>query len=230
MILYDIFLILSLPALAASILAVVLMRRALSAGRRLSSSAGLTASALCARMLKAAGIRDVRVRKSEIAPKDLFRPSRGIVTLSPEHYNATDLPALAAAAFETAHALQEKAGNRFVALREIVVRVISALKFVSWPLLIVGLIFAIHWMSLTGIAMFTLLVAAGAALQPMEQDAAKRACRVLKRGKYLTDGELIAAEKLVRANALACLAAPLDAIVILGGFLVRLCADAGKSR
>ena len=96
MILYDIFLILSLPALAASILAVVLMRRALSAGRRLSSSAGLTASALCARMLNAAGISDVRVRKSEIAPKDRFRPSRGIVTLSPEHYNATDLPALAA--------------------------------------------------------------------------------------------------------------------------------------
>lgn len=96
----------------------------------------------------------------------------------------------------------------------------------SWPLVILGLIFSFEPLIMAGIALFSLVVLFSLITLPVEFNASRRALQALESGGYLAADELVGARKVLSAAALTYVASALTAILQL----VRLLVISGVGR
>ena len=181
-----------------------------------------TGGELARHLLDEAGLHDVRV---ETVPQgDHYSPDEKAVRLEPQHHNGRSLTAVAVAAHEVGHALQDQAGygpletrSRLIKSTAVFQKIGSAVVFASPVLGLVvrspGLmIFTI----VVGILTMAVQVVVHAATLPVEYDASfKRALPVLEAGGYLHPNDLPAARQILKACALTYVAGALSSLLNL---------------
>ena len=86
---------------------------------------------------------------------------------------------------------------------------------VSWPVILVGLIFGWIGIARIGVLLFSFVVLFQIITLPVEFNASSRALRVLEESKLLIGGELKGATKVLRAAALTYVAAVFSSILQL---------------
>ncbi len=166
------------------------------------------------------GLEGVEV---ETAPQgDHYDPERGAVVLAPDHYHGRSLTAVAVAAHEVGHALQDSAGYRPLRLRHRLVEMSKGMQRVGSALILAAPLFLLASRSPAGLVLPLLggLLSMGTAAVvhlvtlPVELDASfNRALPALRHGGYLAGRDHSGARRILTAAALTYVAASLAGLL-----------------
>lgn len=182
---------------------------------KFSNGKGLTAEDCAAVIMHSAGIYDVRIERVRGSITDHYSPSEKVLRLSESVYGSTSVAALGVAAHESGHAIQHKVGYFPLKLRSASVPIANIGSKLSWPIIIIGLIFGWTGMAQVGVLLFTFVVLFQLITLPVEFDASRRALKILEEKRLLIGGELKGASKVLKAAALTYVAALFSSILQL---------------
>ena len=166
-------------------------------------------------ILTGAGIRDVRIERVRGDLTDHYSPKEKVLRLSDSVYGSESAAAIGVAAHECGHAIQHNKGYAPLSIRAAVIPAASIGSKLSYPIILLGLIFG--WVGLLniGTALFALVVLLQLVTLPVEFDASSRAMKILDDNGILYSQELNAARKVLFAAALTYVAALLTSVLQL---------------
>jgi len=145
---------------------------------------------------------------------DHYDPRSKVLRLSSGVYGQSSVAALAIAAHELGHAVQDKEEYFPLRLRAALVPAVNIGSYLGWILLMIG-----FFLQMTGIAWLGVIVFSGGALfalatLPVELDASSRARRLLSEsGLIQTEDEMKGVSNVLNAAALTYVAALITAIL-----------------
>ena len=174
-------------------------------------------------------LKGVKVEVTELG--DHYDPIEKKVRLLREHYEANSLTAIAIAAHEVGHAIQDQQGDKRLATRTKMVPVAD--KVARWSAAIISLspvigIITRHPMPfslvlLLGLSGFIARMMVHAVTLPIEFDASfSKALPVLREGNYVSKSDEVAVSRILRAAALTYVSAALADILNLGRWIAIL--------
>ncbi len=196
---------------------------------RVANRRGYTGAQVATLMLQNAGIYDVKVQRIAGQLTDHYDPRTKTLRLSQGVYDSTSVAALGVAAHETGHAIQHDVSYAPLVLRSLFVPIANFGSKLSWPLIVIGLLFNGHTgttLLMLGVLFFSLSVAFTLITLPVEFDASSRAITLLVDQNFLDSDEIGGAKKVLRAAAMTYVAAAFAAIAQL----LRLLAIIGFRR
>ena len=176
---------------------------------------GITSQEVAMNILHSSGIYDVRIERINGDLTDHYSPGEKVLRLSDSVYNSTSVAAVGVAAHECGHAIQHKVGYAPLKLRSVSVPMANIGSFLSWPLILLGLILGFTGLAQLGVILFLFVIAFQVISLPVEFDASHRAMKVLESGHILADAELKGARKVLTAAALTYVAAVVSSVLQL---------------
>lgn len=218
----PLYLILTLPALVFSIWAQVRVKSTFHKYERVGLRSGMSGAEAARAIVRASGLEGVTVERHAGFLSDHYDPRAKSLRLSPAVYDGRSVSAVAVAAHEAGHSLQDAHAYGPLVLRSKLVpmtQIGSQLWF--WPF-VLGL-----WMNVTGliwlgIIAFGAVVVFQVVTLPTEYDASNRAKAVLATtGIVTTQEEAQGVEKVLGAAALTYVAALVASLLQLLYMLLR---------
>lgn len=182
---------------------------------KFSNGKGLSAEDVATLILHKAGIYDVRIERIRGSLTDHYSPNEKVLRLSDTVYGSTSVAAIGVAAHECGHAIQHHQGYFPLKLRAASVPIANIGSKLSWPIILIGLIFDWTGIAQIGVYLFTFVVFFQLITLPVEFNASSRALHVLEERKLLIGGELKGASKVLKAAALTYVAALFSSILQL---------------
>lgn len=196
---------------------------------RVNSRTGMTGADAAKRLLASQGIYDVTVQQVSGKLTDHYDPRTKTVNLSQSVYGATSVAAIGVAAHECGHAMQDNESYAPLRFRSALVPVANIGAQISWPLILIGVLFGGLGSPMVqiGILMFTLAVLFQLVTLPVEFNASSRAVRLLDSQGILAGDEVDGTRKVLKAAALTYVAAAAASILQLLRLLILF---GGRSR
>lgn len=183
------------------------------------------------RLLRANGVRDIAVGRVKGTLSDHYHPTKKVVNLSDSTYGNDSVAAVAVAAHEVGHVMQNEKGYLPYKLRKILVPITNIGSGLAMPLVILGLLldFCVEgtknsdwgwYLAIAGVALYGLSTVFALVTLPVEFNASRRAKKMLVAEGVLTEEELPYAEKMLNAAAGTYLASTLTALLYFLRFLL----------
>ena len=188
-----------------------------------------TGGELAKHLIKRFSLKDVEVEITKLG--DHYDPIEKKVRLSREHYESKSLTAVAIAAHEVGHAIQDHQGDRRLATRTKMVPIVNLLA--RWSVVIISLspvigIITRHPMPFSlllflGLSGFIARMMVHAVTLPIEFDASfSKALPILREGNYVSQSNEKAVSHVLRAAALTYVSAALADILNLSRWIFIL--------
>ncbi|WP_282166485.1 zinc metallopeptidase [Shewanella japonica] len=184
---------------------------------------------LARHLLDRFGLHDVKVE--ETPDGDHYDPTTKTVRLTPDNFSGYSLTAVTVAAHEVGHALQDSRGETMFITRQKLARAamvgerIAGIMMLAAPVvfMLTRIPQAGALTILIGVLSMGLSTIVHLVTLPVEFDASYgKALPILKEGKYLHDGDLKHAEKILKAAALTYVAGSLASLLNLGRWIAVL--------
>ena len=188
-----------------------------------------TGGELAKHLIERFSLNDVKVEVTELG--DHYDPIEKKVRLSKENYESKSLTAIAIAAHEVGHAIQDQQGDRRLAIRTKMIPVIDKVARLSAVIIslspIIGIItrhpMPFSLLLLLGLSGFIARMMVHAVTLPIEFDASfSKALPLLREGEYISQSNEKAVGHVLRAAALTYVSAALADILNLGRWIVIL--------
>ena len=188
-----------------------------------------TGGELAKHLIQRFSLKDVEVEVTELG--DHYDPIEKKVRLLREHYESKSLTAIAIAAHEVGHAIQDQQGDKRLATRTKMIPVVN--QIARWSVVIISLspvigIITRHPMPFSlllflGLSGFIARMMFHAVTLPIEFDASfSKALPLLREGNYISQSNEKAVSSILRAAALTYVSAALADILNLGRWIVLL--------
>ncbi len=171
-------------------------------------------------ILRANRLESVGVEPVAGMLSDHYDPRAKAVRLSEGNYQSSSIAAVAVAAHEVGHAMQDGLGYAPLALRHNLFPVVNITSTMAMPLLLIGFLSNFPMLIDVGIVFFSVAVFFHVVTLPVEFNASSRALVQLRQGNYLDEGELAGAKKVLDAAALTYVAATAMALLQLLRFIL----------
>ena len=209
------YLILVVPALLIALYAQIRVKSTFSHYSRERSVSGLTGAETARRILAANGITDVRIERVSGNLTDHYDPAEKVIRLSDSVYDAATVAAIGVAAHESGHAVQYAVNYAPIRLRAAIIPITRIGSNLSWPLLVLGLIFNFQQLVWAGIILFAAVTVFQIVTLPVQFNASRRALAAIDERGMLTEEELRGARKVLSAAAMTYVAALLVSLAQL---------------
>ena len=186
--------------------------------QQVANSRGLTGEMAARKILDANGLFNVRIEHIAGKLSDHFDPRDNVVRLSDSTFASSSVAAVGVVAHEVGHAIQYAKGYAPMKLRSAVIPLTNIGSTLSYPLVILGLIFNSALGDLfinIGIVLFLTVVVFQFATLFVEFNASSRAMKTLESDNILEGDELSMSRKVLTAAALTYVAALFTAIINL---------------
>jgi Zn-dependent membrane protease YugP len=206
---------LSLGLMALSFWAQWRVKGTFAANNQVPLRSGVTGADAAALIMRAAGVRDVTIEAVPGMLSDHYDPTRKVVALSEEVLHGRTAAAVAVAAHEVGHVLQDVQGYQPMALRAQIVPLASFANGLAFPLLLVGMLSRIPALMWIGVLGFAFGVVFHLVTLPVEFDASRRAMRILEQSGIVAADEMPGVRKTLFAAGFTYLAGALYAVVEL---------------
>jgi len=194
---------------------------------------GLTGQEVARRLINYGGLSGVQIESVPNKLGDNYDPREKVLRLSPGVAQGSSIAAIAVAAHEIGHALQDKGGYAPLRMRAALVPAVNIGSSFGWILILVGLFLGgtlgtqIAWV---GVAAFGLGAVFALATLPVELNASSRARALLAdTGLIHTEDERNGVHAVLRAAAFTYVAA-LAAAVLQLLYWVMLVGGGGRRR
>ena len=184
---------------------------------------GITGQMAAEQILHQAGIYDVQVQRISGKLTDHYDPKNKILRLSDSTYGSTSVAAVGVAAHECGHAIQHATNYLPLSIRGALVPVANFGAQISWPMIIIGLLFNGNMSGLfinLGILLFSCSVLFQIVTLPVEFNASSRALHILGGSGLLDQEEVGQARKVLGAAALTYVAGAAASILQLLRLLI----------
>ena len=177
--------------------------------------AGLTGQEAARMVLEMNGVTGVTIEQVAGELTDHFDPRTNVIRLSRGVYDVTSVAAVGVAAHEAGHAVQYAVGYGPIKFRAAIIPVTQIGSYLSWPLLLIGLLMGNETLAFAGVLMFAGVVLFQLVTLPVEFNASNRALEALDASGYLQEEQLDGAGKVLRAAAMTYVAALAQALAQL---------------
>ena len=219
--------ILVLIGLVLSLGAAALVKSTFAKYAKIRSASGLTGAQAAERVLRGAGIYDVSIAHIAGSLTDHYDPRSKTLRLSDDTFASASVAAIGVAAHECGHAIQDQERYVPLVLRSTLVPAANIGANLAWPIFIIGLVVSsLEFLTVVGIALFSMAVLFQLVTLPVEINASRRAVKILESTGIMGDTEKRYVKKVLTAAAMTYLAS-LAASVLQ---LLRLVILAGGRR
>jgi hypothetical protein len=215
---WDPTMILLIPAIILAIWAQMRVSSTYNKFSKVPSARGTTGVDTAKFLLQHNGLTDVKVEAVEGKLSDHYDPRSRTVRLSVENYKGRSLSAVAVAAHEVGHAVQDSTGYVPLKLRHSILPATNLGSWAAFPLFLIGFLFNTPLLMDIGIVLFAGVVIFHFVTLPVEFNASHRAIAQLSSNGMLVEEEVQGARKVLNAAALTYVAATAVALI----HLVRL--------
>ena len=212
---YDATYILVLIGAVISIIASMNVKSTFSRYSRNNCRTNMTGAQAASEILRAAGITDVRIERVSGNLTDHYSPKEGVLRLTDSVYDVNTVAAVGVAAHECGHAMQYDQDYFPIKIRSVVIPLANIGSSLSWPVILLGLIFGATGLMQIGVLLFSLVVIFQLLTLPVEFDASARALRTLRDRNMLAGRELSGARQVLTAAALTYVAALVTSVLQL---------------
>ena len=199
------------------------VNRSFSKYSRYGCKRGTTGAQAAEKILHDAGIYDVLIRHISGDLTDNYNPGNKTLNLSDSVYGSSSIAAVGVAAHECGHAVQHQVGYAPLSVRSALVPAANFGSMISWPLIIIGLMFNGQMSAMLinlGILLFSLAVLFQIVTLPVEFNASHRAVNVLETAGMLHPEEISGVKKVLGAAALTYVASAAAQILQLLRLLI----------
>lgn len=210
------YMIFMLPAFILMMITSAYVKSAYNKWSKVQASSRLTGAQAAQRLISAGGLYDVRVEGIRGNLTDHYDPRQKVLRLSEGVYQSPSVAAVAIAAHELGHAMQDHEGYFPLRLRAALVPAVNIGSYLGWILIFIGLL-----LKMTDLAWLGLIVFSGGALfalatLPVELNASARAKQLLlNSGVIYSQEELSGVNHVLNAAALTYVAGLITAVMQL---------------
>lgn len=210
---FDPTFIILIPAIIFTVYAQRKVQSTYAAYSRVATRKGITGGQTARMILNSNGMGHVPI---EIVPGNLtdnYDPTKDVMHLSEGTHNSTSVAAVAVAAHESGHAMQDGSNYAFLKLRIAMVPAVNVVSAISMPVIMIGIILVCAGQAMggsffnIGVIMFTVVVLFHTVTLPVEFDASKRALQQLVALDIVDESEVRGARKVLSAAAMTYVAA-----------------------
>jgi uncharacterized protein len=168
------------------------------------------------RLASRGGLHSITIEGVQGHLSDHYDPRSKSLRLSPGVYQGTSVAALAIAAHEMGHAMQDQEGYFYLRLRSALVPAVNIGSNLGWILILAGLLIGYLQLAWLGVAVFSGGALFALATLPVELNASARAKNLLyQSGLITTQEEMAGVNHVLNAAALTYVAALIAAVLQL---------------
>ena len=200
---------------------------------------GMTGHETAVRLLRANGVMDIAVGRVGGQLTDHYHPAKQIVNLSDSTSGSASVAAVAVAAHEVGHVMQNKRGYWPYRLRTAIVPMVNFGSRLAIPLVLIGILLGSGTMlaggsdlgyslAMIGVFLYGFSVLFALVTLPVELNASRRAKAMLLENNILRAEEMRGAEKVLSAAAMTYLASLLTSTVSFLRFLLMVLSVFGR--
>jgi Zn-dependent membrane protease YugP len=210
------YLIFMLPALLIMLLAQGYVNSAYKKWSQVQARSRLTGGQAAQRLINYGGLNGVNIEGVRGKMTDHYDPRKKTLRLSEGVYNGQSVAAMAIAAHELGHAMQDKEGYLLLNLRSALIPAVNIGSYLGWIFIIIGLLLRIPNIAWLGVLVFSLGAIFALATLPVELNASARAKQLLTNaGIIVGEEERKGVNKVLNAAALTYVAGLITAILQL---------------
>lgn len=166
------------------------------------------------RLMRAGGMYDVQIEGIAGRMSDHYDPRSKVLRLSRGVYESNSVAALAIAAHELGHAMQDQEGYAPLRLRAAIVPAVNIGSYLGWILIFTGFLLRSPEMAWIGLLVFSGGAIFALATLPVEFNASARAKRLLaESGLIIGEDEMRGLNHVLNAAALTYVAALITAVM-----------------
>lgn len=211
-----------IPGIILGIYAQISVESTFKKYSNITTNRGLTAKEVARRMLNNGGCHDTQIQEIRGNLTDNFNPKTNTVSLSQTVSNENSISAVSVAAHEVGHVFQYKDGYAPIKIRKALIPILNISSFFMWPLIIIGLILEIAYVSTLstaliyiGLGIYALNTLFCLITLPIEKNASRRAYKTLIETNEMTESEAKAAKEVLNAASLTYVAALITSLLSL---------------
>lgn len=225
------YMIFMLPAMLVMMLVQFYVRSAYNRWSQVPARSRYTGAQAAERLIQTGGLQGVSIEGVRGDLTDHYDPRSKTLRLSSGVYGSSSVAALAIAAHELGHAMQDHEGYMPLRLRAALVPMVNIGSYLGWILIIIGIL-----IQYTGIAWLGVIVFSGGALfalatLPVELNASARARELLANSGLIAGAdEMGGVSKVLNAAALTYVAGLFTAIMQLLYYVMLVLGMGGRSR
>ena len=225
---YFIFMI---PAMLVMMIVQYAVRSAYSRWSRVPARSRFTGEEAAERLIPTGGLYGVRVEGVQGDLTDHYDPRQKVLRLSSGVYGQSSIAALAIAAHELGHALQDKDGYFALRLRSALVPAVNIGSYLGWILILIGMFLQATGIAWLGVAVFSGGVIFALATLPVELNASARARELLRNsGLIVSDEEMRGVSSVLNAAAWTYVAGLFAAVMQLLYWVTVVLGMGGRRR
>jgi Zn-dependent membrane protease YugP len=224
------YMIFMIPAFILMLIAQGYVKGAYKKWSQVSARSGLTGAQAAERLISAGGL-NVNVDNIRGNLTDNYDPRQRVLHLSEGVYNSPSVAALAIAAHELGHAMQDRDGYFPLRLRAAMVPAVNIGSYLGWILIFIGLILRVTNLAWLGVLVFSGGAIFALATLPVELNASSRAKALLTNtGMIIGDDERRGVNNVLNAAALTYVAGLVTAVMQLFYFITLVGGFGGRRR
>lgn len=225
------YLIFMLPAFLIMMLAQWYVNSAYNKWSRVPTRSRITGAQAATRLIQAGGLYGVRVEGTQGNLTDHYDPRTKVLSLSQGVYQNDSVAAVAVAAHELGHAIQDQEGYFPLRLRAAMVPAVNIGSYLGWILIFIGILLRFTQLAWVGVAIFALGALFALATLPVEFNASVRAKRLLvESGLISGPEEEHGMNHVLNAAALTYVAALVTAVLQLLYWVTLVMGMGGRRR
>ena len=214
------YLIFMLPAFLLMMAVQWYVKSAYNRWSRVPARSGTTGAQAAQRLAQSGGLYDVRIESVRGNLTDHYDPRTKTLRLSEGVYQSPSVAALAIAAHELGHAMQDHEGYFPLRLRSALVPMVNIGSYLGWILIFIGLLLRMTELSWLGVIVFAGGALFALATIPVELNASARAKQLLgNTGIISGEEEQAGVNRVLNAAALTYVAGLVTAVMQLLYFI-----------
>lgn len=225
------YLIFMLPAFILMMVVQGYVRSAYAKWSKVPARSRFTGAQAAERLIQRGNLYGVRVEPIQGQMTDNYDPRDKVLHLSQGVYNSNSVAALAIAAHELGHAMQDQSDYLPLRFRAALVPAVNIGSTLGWILILIGIFMNFAQLAWLGVGVFSVGALFALATLPVELNASARAKRLLAdTGLIMGQEETSGVNKVLNAAALTYVAALVTAVLQLLYFVSLAGGMGGRRR
>ncbi|MEJ2596960.1 MAG: zinc metallopeptidase [Anaerolineales bacterium] len=225
------YLIFMIPAFILMMVVQGYVRSAYQKWGKVQARSRLSGAQAAERLIQRGNLYGVRVQPIQGELTDNYDPRDKVLRLSQGVYNSSSVAALAIAAHELGHAMQDQEEYLPLRFRAALVPAVNIGSTMGWILILIGIFLNFAQLAWVGVGVFSLGALFALATLPVELNASARAKRLLaETGLIMGEEEISGVNKVLNAAALTYVAALVTAVLQLLYFVSLVGGMGGRRR
>lgn len=208
-------LLLYLVVLIIPIIAQINISSTYSKCRNIANTKGLCGQEVARKILDANGLDNVHIVEVRGNLSDHYDPSQKVVRLSTEVFHGESVAALAVAAHECGHAIQDKENYTWLRIRHFFVPIVNIITYSAYIMFFVSIFLQIVDLLLVAVASVLIGLLFQLITLPVEFNASDRALKQLNKLSLVTKEDSEGASQMLKAAAWTYVAAVLSSLLNL---------------